>query len=791
MLVVNERPKRNIIKVDRNQDALLLNTNHGVIKLKPITSEIIRVTYTLKDSFSELAKPGIIVMGTFSAWKHEETESEVIVSTEKLRLHVNKNTASLRYYDHNGNLLLKERDYESKNLEEFDSFKTVIEENTIIEKVVTPDGIKEVVKDAAKVFDKKLYRTRLFLEWQKDEALYGLGQHEEGYLNLRGTMAFLHQANKKIAIPMLVSSLGYGLLMDTYSPMIFNDTNVGSYLYTEADEEMDYYFIHGGNMDGVVRGYRYLTGKAVMLPKWAYGFVQSQERYETAQEMIDLVSEYRKRDIGLDCVVLDWCSWEGTLWGQKTFDLSRFENPTRMMEELHEKHANLMISIWPNMSEDCDNYREFKDRKLLLQGSSIYNPYEEEGRRLYWEQANRGLFSHGVDAWWCDSSEPFTPEWNHMGEPEPSAMYHEFYGAASQSIPAELTNAYGLFHARTMYEGQRSVSKDKRVVNLTRNGYTGQQRYGAVLWSGDISATWTTMKRQIAAGLSFCASGLPYWTLDIGAFFVKKGVQWFWNGDYELGYEDLGYRELFTRWFQYGSFLPMFRSHGTDFRRELWHFGDQGDPFYEALLKTNHLRYELMPYIYSMAAKVWKDDYTMLRMLAFDFAKDSIAREVNDQFLFGESLMVCPVTEPMYYERGSKAIEGALKSRQVYLPKGEGWYDFWTNKYYEGGQTITAEAPLDIIPLFVKAGSILPMTSFMNYVDEVPDAPIEVRVYPGKDTEFELYEDEGNNYRYEEGEYSVTKLSWSEQEQKLLIHEAVGEYPGRNKNRVYKIQVMK
>lgn len=790
MLVVNERQKRNVIRVDRNQDVLVLKTGHGLIKLEPISTDIVRVVYTLKDFFLEQVKPGILTKGNFSMWSHEETERDIILSTKTLSLYVDKNTASIRYYDFNGNLLLKEREQESKNLEEFDSFKTVIEENTNIVKVVTPDGIKEVVKDAAKIFDKKLYRSRLFLEWQEEEALYGLGQHAEGYLNLRGTSAFLHQANMKIAIPMLVSSLGYGLLMDTYSPMIFNDTNSASYLYTEADEEMDYYFIRGGNMDGVIQGYRYLTGKAVMLPKWAYGFVQSQERYETAQEMIDLVSEYRKRDIGLDCVVLDWCSWEGNQWGQKTFDLSRFENPTKMMEELHDKHANLMISIWPNMSNECDNYKEFVEQKQLLEGSSIYNPFNEEGRRLYWEQANRGLFSHGVDAWWCDSSEPFTPEWNHRGEPEISKMYHEFYETASKSIPAELTNAYGLFHARTMYEGQRSVTQEKRVVNLTRNGYTGQQRYGAILWSGDISATWTTLKRQIAAGLNFCASGLPYWTLDIGGFFVKKGVEWFWNGDYELGYEDLGYRELFTRWFQYGCFLPMFRSHGTDFRRELWHFGDQGDPFYEALLRINHLRYELMPYIYSMAAKVWKDDYTLLRMLAFDFAGDSTAREVSDQFLFGESLMVCPVTNPMYYERGSKAIEGSSKSRKVYLPKGEDWYDFWTNKYYEGGQTITAEAPLDIIPIYVKSGSILPMTEFMNYVDEIPDASIEIRVYPGKDTEFKLYEDEGNSYRYEEGEYAVTKLFWSDKEKELKIFNKTGGYRGMIKNREYRIRVI-
>jgi alpha-D-xyloside xylohydrolase len=790
MLTVNKRLDNTITGVNRIGDALILSTNNGMVKLEPKTSEIIRIVYTRKDSFSDKEKPGVIFKNGYAEWNYEETEQEIRLGTDKLKLCINKESASINYYDLSGNLLLKERDHESRTLEEFDSFKTVVDENTKIERIVTPDGIKEVVRDAAKVFDQTLYKTRLYLDWQEGEALYGLGQNEEGHLNLRGTMAFLHQANMKIAIPLLVSSLGYGILVDTYSPMIFNDTKFGSYLYTEADYEMDFYFIYGGNMDGVIHGYRYLTGKAVMLPKWAFGFVQSQERYETAQEIIDVVKEYRKRDLGLDCIVLDWLSWEGNLWGQKTFDQTRFADPTAMMKELHEDHANLMISIWPNMSKDCDNYKEFEREKLLLPASVIYDPYSVEGRKLYWKQANEGLFRHGIDSWWCDSCEPFAPEWNHMSKPEPSTMYHEFYDISSKYIPAQFTNSYGLYHAQGIYEGQRGVTTEKRVVNLTRNGYTGQQRYGTILWSGDISASWSTLKSQIAAGLNFCASGMPYWTLDIGAFFVKKGVQWFWNGEYEKGSDDLSYRELFTRWFQYGCFLPVFRSHGTDFRRELWNFGDEGDQFYEALVKMNHFRYKLMPYIYTMAAKVWKDDYTILRMLSFDFAKDEKVRNINDQFLFGSSLMVCPVTTAMYYNKESQPIENSVKTRKVYLPEGCGWFDFWTNRYYAGGQTIEAEASIDTIPLYVKAGSILPMTKFMNYVDEIPDAPIDIMVYSGDDVQFELYEDEGNSYRYEEGEYAITKLVWSEKLKKLDINETVGSFTGRIKDREYRVQVI-
>ncbi len=789
MLVANKRANNKVIGVKRLEGVLILTTNNGKIKLQPKSEEIIRVVYTLKEDFSTEEKEGVIYKETYDEWDYSEEDNEIILTTSKLSLRISKETSSIQYYDKTGKLLLKERDYESKNLEEFSSYKTVEDEDTRVEKVETADGVKGVVKDANVAFDQKLYRSRLYLDWQENESLYGLGQHEEGSLDLRGTTVYVHQANKKIAIPFLMSSLGYGILMDTYSPMIFNDTNFGSYIYTEADYEMDFYFIYGGDMDGVIRGYRYMTGKASMLPKWMYGYIQSQERFETAEELINTVSEYRKRKIGLDCIVLDWLSWPDNLWGQKTFDPKRFPDPSAMMEDLHEQNANLMISVWPNMSQESDNYKEFKDKGLLLPASDIYNAFVEEGRKTYWKQLEEGLFTHGIDAWWCDSSEPFTPEWNHMGEPEPSTMYHEFYDTSSKHIPAQLSNSFSLYHAKSIYEGQRAVTDEKRVANLTRSGYTGQQRYGTILWSGDISADWTTLRNQIVAGLNLCASGHPYWTLDIGAFFIRKGIQWYWNGDYDKGYKDLGYVELFTRWFQYGAFLPIFRGHGTDFRRELWNFGQEGDDIYDTLIKFNRLRYQLMPYIYSVAGRVWKDDYSFIRMLAFDYPEDEIARGIGNQYMFGESLMVCPVVEAMYYDKESVAIENSSKTRQVYLPEG-GWYDFWTNEYYEGGQTITAEAPIDIMPLYVKAGSILPMTQAMEYVDEIADAAVDLYVYPGRNAEFELYEDGGNGYEYEDGEYSIRKLVWDNKKQELDIGEAIGSYKGMVKDREFKVKVI-
>lgn len=791
MLEVNKRPKRNILSVERIENVLILKTNHGMIKIEPKTSEIIRVVYTLRDSFSDESKPGVIYDGDYSDWNYTEDEENIEIKTDDLVVRVSKETSSIYYYDHSGKVLFSERDYESKNLEEFDSYKVSDEEDIKVERIQTADGVKEVIKEASMEFDKKLYRTRLYTNWDKDEAIYGLGQHEEGHLNLRGKTQYVHQANMKIAIPFIISSKGYGLLMDTYSPMIFNDTSDQPYLYTEADLEMDYYFMYGENIDGVVKCYRTLTGKASMLPKWAFGYIQSQERYETAQEIEAVADEYRDRKIGLDCIVLDWQSWEDNLWGQKTFDKERFPDPSKMMENLHEKDVKLMISIWPNMDEKSDNYKEFKDNKLLFPASNIYDALDKKGRELYWQQAYSGLFKHGIDAWWCDSSEPFTPEWNYIQKPEPSNTYHEFFETGSKYMPAEYSNSYGLMHAMTMYNGQRETTDEKRVTNLTRSGYTGQQRYGAILWSGDISADWDTFKKQIAAGLNLSICGIPYWTLDIGAFFVKKGVQWYWNGDYDDGNEDLGYRELFTRWFQFASFLPIFRGHGTDVRRELWYFGEEGTMFYDTLIKFNKLRYKLMPYIYSMAGRVWKDDYTMLRMLAFDFPEDKKAREINDQYMFGDSIMVCPVTKPMYYDVGSQEINNVDKTRQVYLPENSGWYDFWTGDYYEGGQVITADCPIDKMPLYVKEGSIIPMTEPIEFANQKPNGPLQIHIYTGKDADFELYEDEGDGYNYEKGQYAVTKMSWNEKNEKLDISETQGNYKEMIEDKEYKTYIYK
>lgn len=775
MLQAFKGKDRKIKRVVRENDRLYLYSDAGSYRLEVKTPNAVRITYTERESFCAKIKPGVILKDVSSAFSYEENETAAMLNTGKMRIVILKETGSFIYYDEEGKLLLKEREKDSKELMEFPVYVPV-EDSIQVEKVITADGEKNVIKEADKMLTGTMYHTRLYLEWQEKEALYGLGQQEEGNLNLRGKTVYLHQANRKIAMPLLVSNLGYGILTDTYSPMIFRDNEFGSYIYTEADEEMDYYFIYGGNMDGVISEYRKLTGKATLLPKWAFGYIQSQERYETRQEILQVAEEYRSREIGLDAIVLDWFSWEDGHWGQKSYDAGRFPDPEAMINRLHDMDIHFMISIWPNMDEKTANYKEFKEKNLLLPGTTVYNALNEEARSLYWQQAEKGLFKYGTDAWWCDNSEPFTPEWNHLVRPEPEKAYEEYCNTVRNHLPADMGNAFSLYHARAVYDGWRSseFGKGKRAVNLTRSGYTGQQRYGTILWSGDICADWTTLQRQVAEGLSVSAAGFPYWTVDIGAFFVKEGNQWYWKGAYEDTTDDLGYRELFVRWYQWACFLPIFRGHGTDCRRELWQFGEEGEVFYEALLKANRLRYSLIPYIYSTAGKVWLENGSMIKPLVFDYPEDEYVRDIKDQYLFGESMMICPVTQAMYYQAGSQKLKDIPKMRRVYLPAGNGWYNYETGEYYEGGQWTEAEADLMKVPVFVKEGSIIPHVKPGVSVAG-RETELDLRIYTGKDCSYELYEDEGDGYGYEEGQYELTNITWDESKQQVHIDGSAGD----------------
>lgn len=590
---------------------------------------------------------------------------------------------------------------------------------------------------------------------------------------------------------MLVSTRGYGLLWDCYSLMTFHDDAFGSYIWTEIASDLNFYFIYGPQLDDIVGGVRHLTGQAPMLPRWAFGYIQSKERYVDQAELIEIVKEYRERELPLDCIVLDWKSWPEGLWGQKSFDQSRFPDPDAMMDELHRLNARLMVSIWPIMNPAGANAIEMREQGQMLGNQATYDAFSEKGRALYWKQANQGLFSHGIDAWWCDCTEPFEADWKGAFKPEPEERLRINTEEGKLYLDPAYINAYSLEHSRGIYEGQRKTTGQKRVVNLTRSAYAGQHRYATITWSGDTAATWETLRKQIPAGLNFCVTGAPYWTLDIGAFFVqRKPDLWFWAGDYNRGVEDAGYRELYVRWFQLGAFLPLFRAHGTDTPREIWRFGEPGEATYDSLVKFLKLRYRLLPYIYSLAGQVTQENYTLLRALAFDYRNDPATYNISDQFLFGPALLVNPVTQPMYFGPNSTPLERANKTRPVYLPTGNSWYDFWTDQGYAGGQALEAEAGLNTMLLYVRAGSIVPVGPEMQFTGEKPGAPLELRVYAGQDGSFTLYEDEGDNYGYEQGAFSTIRLTWEDASRTLTLEERRGSYPGMPASREFRVTVV-
>ncbi len=773
-------------------DGLLITTTTGQIKLSPCTSRIVQVRYTLEAEFSRVESLMVVPQAQEPvAFKVRETADSLSFSTGQLIIQINKQTAAFTYLDNSGHVLTREPARGGKTLMPVEVVKSAFDDAVEVQMGQGVDGVRSRTANVRKVVDRTAYQTKLEFEWAAEEALYGLGSHEEGVMNLRGTHQFLYQSNMKAVVPVLVSTRGYGILWDSYSLMTFHDDAFGSYIWTDVAAELNFYFIYGPELDQVVQGVRHLTGQAPMLPRWAFGYVQSKERYVDQAELISIVKEYRNRNLPLDCIVLDWKSWPEGLWGQKSFDPERFPDPTAMMDEIHRLNARLMISVWPIMNPGGANSIEMREQGRLLGNQANYNAFDEEARALYWKQSNEGLFSHGIDAWWCDCTEPFEADWKGAFKPEPEERLKINTEEGKLYLDPAYINAYSLEHSKGIYEGQRRTTDQKRVVNLTRSAYAGQHRYATITWSGDTAATWDTLRKQIPAGLNFCLTGSPYWTLDIGAFFAqRKPDLWFWAGDYDQGVEDAGYRELYVRWFQLGAFLPMFRSHGTDTPREIWRFGAPGEVVYDSLAKFLRLRYRLLPYIYSLAGQVTQENYTMLRALAFDFRNDPATYNISDQFLFGPAFLVNPVTNPMYFSAGSVALEVVSQTRPVYLPAGSDWYDFWTNQRYTGGQTIEARADLATLPLYVRAGSIVPVGPEVQFSGEQPDAPLELRIYTGQDGSFRLYEDEGDNYGYEQGAFSTIRLGWEDATRTLTLEARQGSFPGMIARREFRVALI-
>ncbi len=650
-------------------------------------------------------------------------------------------------------------------------------ENTANGKVTVKDELRRDTIGTSRKFKVS------FLTYE-DEAMYGLGSHMEDYMNLEGKTLYLTQHNLKAFVPMLVSNGGYGLLFDAGCSMKFESKPIEKLPYDETPTEyetsmemeaantVDYYFILGPSAEQVIEGYRYLTGNVSMMPRYLFGYIQSKERYVSSDDIVNTLKEYRRRHVPIDMIVQDWNYWPQG-WGYMKMNREYYPDPKALADSVHALDAKLMVSIWDN-PQYCSEEEDFRNKGFMLE-HSVYDAFNPEARDLFWKYANEEFFSNGFDAWWCDSSEPLDGDWNQLPEPVNNRPYswtdHERRwklndAILSETLGAERACLYSLNHAKGIYDHQRAATDRKRVVNLTRSTFGGQQKYGTIVWNGDTHASWNSFKQQIPSGLNYFATGNPYWTVDVGSFFTKNGGRWFWIGEFPEGVEDNEYKEYYTRMFQWATFLPVLRSHGTDTPREIWQFGEEGTPYYDAILKMINLRYSLLPYIYSMADAQTNSGFTMARPLAFDFPKDIQVFDLKDQYMFGD-IMVCPVTDPN------------VTSRQVYLPEYEGgWIDYWTGKRLNGGESVTAEAPLDRLPLFVKGGSIVLSTEPVEYSEASVGKPVTIDIYPGQNAEFTLYDDAGDNYDFEKGECTRIKMRWNEKDSTLTIDDAIGTYKG-------------
>lgn len=651
--------------------------------------------------------------------------------------------------------------------------------------VKTVDGERAMTDQTKLIKISDAYEGRLTLGIADDECIYGLGQHENGIYNYRGVKEYLYQNNMKIPMPVLLSSRGYALVFDAGCLMTYEEKDNKIDMVFDAVDQIAYYIIAADTFDELVKGVRTLTGQPAMLPRWAYGYIQSKERYVSAEDVLTTAAEFKRRGIPLSCIVLDWKSWEEGKWGNKIIDKERFPDFKGMVDTLHENGIAFMLSVWPNINRKGEDHAEMMAHGKLLADMSTYDAFDEEARSIYWQQLMREIIPAGTDALWCDSTEPFTPDWSGVEKKSDEERYLLSRDALTKHLDARQANLYAVMHAKGIYERYAKLPGSKRFVNLTRSGYLSGQKYATILWSGDIYADWHVMKSQIAEGLSISMSCVPYWTLDIGAFFVGNDAAyrrwlndpvakapWFWQGRFEQGKDDLGYRELYARWLQLGTFLPIMRSHGTDTPREPWQFGEEGSLIYDTIVHHIKLRYRMLPYTYSLAWGIVQRGETIMRSLMFDFASDKRVHTIADQYMFGPALLVCPVVHAMRYGPDSQPLN-LPEVRNVYLPEGSDWYDMHTGQLYPGGSDIEAYAPINRIPVYARSGAILPEASDGNAAG-IPDI---IHVYEGSDGAFTLYMDNGSDMAYLEGAYAEIRLAYSDATRTLVIGDAQGNWP--------------
>lgn len=718
---------------------------------------------------------------------YKRNGDKIQMKTENMLVTLHSSTGKVTYQTLQGNTLLSEKELGTN---------------------FTPR--KDVTRDA--------FTVSQAFALQPEEVIYGLGQRQSGAMNHRNQQVHLSNGNTNICIPYFTSEKGYGVYWDNPGISQFSDTPYETSFSSQVGECADYYFMYeDGTQDGVIACIRNLTGNAPMFPLWTMGYWQCRERYKSPDELCEVLDKYRELKVPLDGIVQDWQYWGcDSNWNamkfmnpryinklddkealrylpngeDKTakFDKPRFKTPEEMIKYVHKNNAHLMISVWASFGPWTDQFKELDKMGALLKfetwppksGAHPYDPFNKDARDLYWRYLSH-LHNMGIDAWWTDSTEP-----DHLN-PKDS----DFDLMTADGSFRSVHNAFPLATNQGVYNNQRAVSNDKRVFQMTRSGYFGQQHYGALSWSGDVVSSWEVLRNQIPAGLNFTLCGIPYWNTDLGGFFG-----WEYNNDCT----NVAYQELHARWFQWGCFMPLMRNHcSSPMMNEIWRFGKEGDWAYDAQKRFIDLRYRLLPYIYSLTGAVTHENGTIMRPLVMDFATDRKAILLDNEYMFGKNILVCPVTQPLYTKKveGNKGvatvanIAKASSPVQVYLPKGSKWIDFWTNEMIEGGREISRECPISIMPLYIKAGSILPLGPKVQYTSEKKWNDLDICIYPGANGEFTLYEDEFDNYDYEKGAFTSIRFTWDDANRTLTISDRNGSYPGMLKNRRFNLTVMK
>jgi len=713
-------PLNPVTGFERQADGMRLALEKGVMRLQVCSESIIRVRYSLAPSAPTHADL-VVIKNSWPAtrWEMQSSDDSIVLSTAEIKAVISRKDGSITFQDSAG--------------------KTLFQQTEV---AMTPVVVNGEPTNQLELFAKL---------WGSNESFYGLGQHQAGVWNYRGEAVDISQDNTNVGIPFFLSSKGYGIFWNNASRSRFNNRFLSAlYLSSEAADEMDYYFLYGPEFDRIIGGYRELTGAPPLFGKWAYGFWQSKNKYNTQEELLAVAHKYRQLRIPADSLVQDWFWWN--TMGEPVFDKARYSDPPGMVEDLHKNHFHLMISVWPYFRSGTRTYDDMDKRGFFIDktkvaafhpaGMALYDAFNPEARKFYWNLMDQALFKIGVDAWWLDTTEPETED----RETNVLVTSKTFLGNG-----ARYANAYPLMTTEGVYQGQRGETDKKRVFILSRSAFAGEQRNAAAVWSGDVNSDWVFFKKQIPAGLNYSVSGLPYWTTDIGGFVSGNPG-------------DPGYRELFMRWFQFGVFNPILRVHGTRStnQNELWSYGTEAQ---KILASYDTLRYRLLPYIYSLAWMGTSQGYTPMRGLIMDFRTDEHSATISDQFMFGPAFLVNPVTDP------------GVDSRRVYLPKAK-WHDFWRGSSVEGSRMVDASAPIDKLPLFVRAGSLVPMGPEKEWSTEKPEDPIELRVYRGADGDFTLYEDENDGYNYERGVYATIPLHWDDAKQTLTIGERKGTFPG-------------